>query len=138
LWRGRSFSQSFGQWDQFTGVDLREVVPRLEVPVYFLEGKYDYTCNTDLAREYFRALDAPRKGFYEFDDSAHSPMLEQQAQVHRVLQVDVLTGHIHWPTSGDIRLRRCRSVEKRTGRWDGEPLRTDCDSRQPCEIGRPQ
>jgi pimeloyl-ACP methyl ester carboxylesterase len=92
LWRGRSFSQSFGLWEQLIQVDLRKVVPRLQVPVYFLEGKYDYTCNTELAREYFRALDAPLKGFYEFDDSAHSPIFEQQAQVHRVLQVDVLAG----------------------------------------------
>jgi pimeloyl-ACP methyl ester carboxylesterase len=93
LWRGRSFSQGFGLWEQFIQVDLRKVVPRLEIPVYFLEGKYDYTCNTDLARAYFRALHAPRKGFYEFDDSAHSPVLEQPSQVHRVLQMDVLTGN---------------------------------------------
>lgn len=92
LWRGRSFSQSFGLWEQILQIDLRKVVPRLQIPVYFLEGKYDYTCNTELAREYFRALDAPLKGFYEFDDSAHSPIFEQQTQVHRVLQVDVLTG----------------------------------------------
>jgi len=93
LWRGRSFSQSFGLWEQFIRVDLRTVVPRLQVPVYFLEGKYDYTCNTDLARDYFRTLDAPQKGFYEFDDSAHSPVLEQPSKVHRVLQEDVLSGN---------------------------------------------
>jgi pimeloyl-ACP methyl ester carboxylesterase len=92
LWRGRSFSQSFGLWEQFIRVDLRTAVPRLQIPVYFLEGRYDHTCSTDLARAYFRALDAPRKGFYEFDDSAHTPVLEQPSQVHRVLEVDVLTG----------------------------------------------
>jgi hypothetical protein len=32
------------------------------------------------------------KGFYEFDDSAHSPVFEQPDQVHRVLSSDVLTG----------------------------------------------
>ena len=92
LWRGRSFSQSFGLWEQFIRVDLRRVVPRLDVPVYFLEGTYDHTCSIVLAREYFRALDAPLKGFYEFDDSAHSPLFEQQTQVHRVLRDDVLRG----------------------------------------------
>jgi pimeloyl-ACP methyl ester carboxylesterase len=92
LWRGRSFSQSFGLWDQFIRVDLRTAVPRLEIPAYFLEGAYDHTCSTDLAREYFTRLDAPLKGFYEFDASAHSPVLEQPSQVHRVLEVDVLTG----------------------------------------------
>ena len=93
LWRGRSFSQSFGLWEQFIRVDLRKVVPRLQVPVYFFGGEYDYTCNTELARDYFRALDAPQKGFYNFGDSAHSPFLEQPSQVHRVLQNDVLTGN---------------------------------------------
>jgi pimeloyl-ACP methyl ester carboxylesterase len=92
LWRGRSFSQGFGLWEQFIRVDLRKVVPRLQIPVYFLEGKHDYTCNTQLAREYFRSLDAPVKGFYEFDNSAHSPVFEQPDQVHRVLETDVLTG----------------------------------------------
>jgi pimeloyl-ACP methyl ester carboxylesterase len=92
LWRGRSFSQSFGLWDQLIRVDLRTAVPRLEIPAYFLEGAYDHTCSTDLAREYFTDLDAPLKGFYEFDASAHSPVLEQPSQVHRVLEVDVLTG----------------------------------------------
>jgi pimeloyl-ACP methyl ester carboxylesterase len=92
LWRGRSFSQGFGLWEQFIRVDLRKVVPRLQIPVYFLEGKHDYTCNTQLARNYFRLLDAPVKGFYEFDKSAHSPVFEQPDQVRRVLGTDVLTG----------------------------------------------
>jgi pimeloyl-ACP methyl ester carboxylesterase len=92
LWRGRSFSRSFGLWEQLIRVDLRETIPRLEVPVYFLEGKYDYTCNVELARDYLRTLQAPVKGFYEFDDSAHSPVLEQPVQAHRILQDDVLTG----------------------------------------------
>jgi pimeloyl-ACP methyl ester carboxylesterase len=59
LWRGRAFSRSFGLWDQVIRIDLRKTVPKLELPVYFLEGKYDYTCATELARDYFRKLDAP-------------------------------------------------------------------------------
>ena len=60
--------------------------------MYFLEGAYDYTCATDLARDYFRELNAPMKGFYEFDDSAHSPVLEEPDTAHRILQRDVLAG----------------------------------------------
>ena len=92
LWRGRAFSRSFGLWDQLIWIDLRERIPRLEIPVYFLEGAYDYTCATELARDYFRKLDAPMKGFYEFGDSAHSPVLEEPTQAHRILQGDVLAG----------------------------------------------
>ena len=92
LWRGRAFSRSFGLWDQLLWIDLRATVPQLGIPVYFLEGRYDYTCATELARDYFRRLDAPVKGFYEFPDSAHSPVLEQPEAAHRILQADVLSG----------------------------------------------
>jgi len=92
LWRGRAFSRSFGLWDQFIRFDLRKTVPALQIPVYFLEGKYDYTCVTSLARDYFEQLKAPMKGFYEFDNSAHSPLLEEPQAAHRILEHDVLAG----------------------------------------------
>ena len=89
LWRGRAFSRSFGLWDQFIRVDLRQTIPALQIPVYFLEGKYDYTCLTSLARDYFQQLQAPAKGFYVFDNSAHSPLLEEPQEAHRILE-DIL------------------------------------------------
>jgi len=92
LWRGRAYTRSFGLWDQFLRTDLRTVVPTLEVPVYFLEGKYDYTCATELARDYFEQLDAPIKGFFVFDDSAHSPLLEEPLQGRRIVEGDILNG----------------------------------------------
>jgi pimeloyl-ACP methyl ester carboxylesterase len=92
LWRGRAFSRSFGLWDQLLWIDLRTTVLHLDIPVYLLEGRYDYTCASELARDYFRRLDAPIKGFYEFTDSAHSPVLEQPEAAHRILQLDVLAG----------------------------------------------
>ena len=79
-------------WDQLIQIDLRASVPALQIPVYFLEGKYDYTAFTSLARDYFEQLQAPVKGFDEFDNSAHSPLLEQPQDAHRILEDDVLTG----------------------------------------------
>lgn len=92
LWRGRVFSRSFGLWEEIIRVDLAELVPRLDVPVYFLHGVFDYTCSFTLAEDYFRALDAPVKGFYRFDDSAHSPILEEPDLAHDVMRLDVLRG----------------------------------------------
>lgn len=92
LWRGRSFSRSFGLIDTARQIDLRKTLSRLEVPVYFLEGKYDLTANVDLARDFFEKLDAPIKGFYDFTNSAHSPIFEEPALAHRILQSDVLAG----------------------------------------------
>ena len=77
LWRGRTFSRSFGLWEQMIRTDLRRTAPALQIPVYFLEGKYDYTCVTSLAKDYLEQLQVPAKGFYLFENSAHSPVLEE-------------------------------------------------------------
>ena len=90
LWRGRAFSGSFGLWDQFIRVDLRQVVPRLDLPAYFLHGAHDYTCSYSLALDYFEKLGAPVKGFYRFDNSAHSPIFEQPALAKHILRTDAL------------------------------------------------
>jgi pimeloyl-ACP methyl ester carboxylesterase len=92
LWRGRSFSRSFGLWDKVLRTNLPNIVPALQMPVYFFHGQYDYTCSYELAREYFRNLDAPLKGFYTFQDSAHSPILEEPEKARRILREDVLAG----------------------------------------------
>jgi pimeloyl-ACP methyl ester carboxylesterase len=78
-------------WDKVLRTDLSTVVPSLEIPVYF-HGRYDYTCSYDLARQYFRQLDAPLKGFYTFEHSAHSPVLEEAEKARSILRDDVLTG----------------------------------------------
>lgn len=90
LWRGRAFSRTFGLWDQFIRVDLRQTVPRLNLPTYFLHGVYDRTCSYSLALDYFQKLSAPVKGFYRFDNSAHSPIFEQPTLAADILRTDVL------------------------------------------------
>ena len=79
-------------WDQMVTTDLDKAVPALAAPVYFLEGRWDYTCNYQLARSYFDVLRAPVKGFYLFDQSAHSPMFEEPKRLGGVLRHDVLSG----------------------------------------------
>jgi pimeloyl-ACP methyl ester carboxylesterase len=92
LWRGKIFSRSFGLWDKMQITDLTQQVTKLDIPVYFLHGTYDYTCAYPLAKEYFEKIEAPVKGFYSFDQSAHSPMFEQPEKVQRILLEDVLKG----------------------------------------------
>ncbi len=92
LWRGKFFSRSssFSLWDKMQVTDLSQMVTKLEIPVYFLHGKYDYTCAYPLAKEYFEKLDAPVKGFYTFEESAHSPMFEEPEKMRQILLEDVL------------------------------------------------
>jgi pimeloyl-ACP methyl ester carboxylesterase len=77
-------------WDDMLASNLREKVTKLDIPVYFLEGIYDYTCNYKLAKDYFEKINAPLKGFYTFEESAHSPIFEEPEKVQKILREDVL------------------------------------------------
>jgi hypothetical protein len=79
-------------WSTTLETDLSQALTDFELPIYFFEGVYDYTCNYSVAKEYFDALNAPVKGFYTFDHSAHSPIFEEPEKAREILQKDVLTG----------------------------------------------
>jgi len=60
------------------GFDLRTVVPRIPVPITFLQGRHDVGTNPEVVARYADALDAPRgKSFLWFEDSAHMPHYEE-------------------------------------------------------------
>ena len=94
LWRGKFLSRSpnFSLWDKMQVTDLTKLVTELKIPAYFFEGKYDYTCAYPLAKDYFEKLKAPVKGFYTFEQSAHTPLFEEPEKMQRILQEDVLAG----------------------------------------------
>lgn len=91
LWRGKFFSQNILQ-DKMFATDLTEEVTELELPVYFMHGVYDYTVSYPEAKSYFEKLKAPIKGFYTFEQSAHSPMFEEPEKMQKILLEDVLAG----------------------------------------------
>ena len=93
LWRGKIYSRSqrLGLWQTMLATDMTQQVPQLAVPVYFLHGKHDYTCAYSLAMNYFKILRAPLKGFYTFENSAHSPIFEEPQRALQILLNDVLT-----------------------------------------------
>ena len=91
MWRGKIFSGS-RLWNTELATDLTKEVTRLEIPVYFLHGTYDYTVSYPLAKAYYEQLDAPLKGFYTFEQSAHSPLFEEAAKTCEIMRADVLTG----------------------------------------------
>lgn len=92
LWRSKSrFGVSF-LWDKMLTTDLAKEVPELDLPVYFYHGVFDYTCSYTQAKSYFVRLKAPLKGFYTFEQSAHSPIFEEPEKMRRILLEDVLVG----------------------------------------------
>jgi len=91
-WRAKAVSGVAMLWDEMLATDLSKQVTELAVPVYFFEGIYDYTCSYVLAKDYFEQLKAPIKGFYTFEQSAHSPMFEEPEKMQKILLEDVLAG----------------------------------------------
>lgn len=91
LWRGKLFSGS-RLWNTQLSTDLTRQVTRLDIPVYFLHGVYDYTVSYPLAKAYFDRLEAPLKGFYTFKRSAHTPFFEEPEKTREILRADVLKG----------------------------------------------
>jgi pimeloyl-ACP methyl ester carboxylesterase len=90
---GLRFSFSKLWREAFYHANLFRQVPRIDVPVYFFEGRHDYTVpvTAALAERYFQALDAPKgKRLIWFEHSAHFPQLEEPKEYRRVLVDEVL------------------------------------------------
>lgn len=62
---------------EIAALDLTTSVRSLDVPVYFLLGRYDHHVGSDIAASYFEALNAPCKAIIWFDESAHNPPFEE-------------------------------------------------------------
>jgi len=69
--------------------ELMDAITRVEIPVYFFTGRYDYCDPFSLTEEYFSKIDAPEKRMVWFEDSAHFPFYEEPEafarQMHNVL-----------------------------------------------------
>jgi pimeloyl-ACP methyl ester carboxylesterase len=91
IWRGK-FSSDKILWDKILATDLTKEVLKIDLPVYFFHGKYDYTVSYPLAKAFLEELQAPIKGFYTFHNSAHSPMFEEPDKMKQFIQQDVLAG----------------------------------------------
>jgi pimeloyl-ACP methyl ester carboxylesterase len=78
-------------WPEVMQINLLEQAPRLEVPVYIFQGEHDYQTPHALARQYYEQLQAPRKQFFTFPNTAHSPNYEQPQQFIRLLLDEVLS-----------------------------------------------
>jgi len=91
IWRSKfSFVNKSGLRAEVLALDMTEEVPALEVPVYFFSGRHDLTVNHDISAQYYEKLDCPVKGFYTFENSAHSPMFEEPARFLEIMTSDVL------------------------------------------------
>jgi pimeloyl-ACP methyl ester carboxylesterase len=72
-------------------LNMLDTAPRLEVPVFFLSGRYDYKAPGVQVQDYLAALEAPAgKQMFWFENSAHVPFIEERGEFHSILIQEVL------------------------------------------------
>jgi pimeloyl-ACP methyl ester carboxylesterase len=77
-------------YPQLQEIDFRQDVPRLEVPVYILDGEAELAARRDLALEWYDRLQAPQKRLFSFEEAAHAVAFEQFEAFHRIMTGTVL------------------------------------------------
>jgi pimeloyl-ACP methyl ester carboxylesterase len=83
--RGMNFSKNH-LWDVIMKTNMFKSVPSQDIPVYILQGRFDYQTSYVVAKAYFDSLQAPVKKFYTFENSAHSPIFEEPEKFERILK----------------------------------------------------
>ncbi|MDH6363055.1 pimeloyl-ACP methyl ester carboxylesterase [Enterococcus sp. PF1-24] len=87
--QGNSFSVKY-LWETVLQMNLIKEVPEVEVPIYIMQGQFDYQVSYALAKEFAKTIKAPLIGFYTFENSAHSPCFEEPEKMRDILCKDVL------------------------------------------------
>ncbi|MED4857441.1 alpha/beta fold hydrolase [Bacillus atrophaeus] len=85
--RGQSFS-SRTLMDELYHFDAFKSVPSIKVPCCFISGRHDLIIPGTIPESYCQRLSAPDKSWHWFENSAHSPHLEEPK-----LFADILSTH---------------------------------------------
>ena len=70
---------------ELAAMDLARTLPRLEVPVVMVQGRRDQVAPGAAAQRYASSLQAPGKRLVWFDNSAHTPHLEEPGKFRDLL-----------------------------------------------------
>jgi pimeloyl-ACP methyl ester carboxylesterase len=87
--KGLKYEREFF-WDQYRNIDLFKTVKSIDVPVYFMGGRYDYKVPSVLAEEYLRFLVCPQKEFIWFENSGHALNYEEPELFQNILFEKIL------------------------------------------------
>jgi proline iminopeptidase len=77
-------------YPQLQGIDFRRDIERLEVPFYMVRGTSELAARDDLAVEWFRDLEAPRKQLLTLGHAGHAVLTERPDALRTLLTKTVL------------------------------------------------
>ncbi|HAN19115.1 MAG TPA: alpha/beta hydrolase [Bacteroidales bacterium] len=72
-------------WPDVINKNLFNDIDSMQVPVYIFQGKYDYQTPYSVAKDFYDQLKAPRKEFFTFENSAHSPIMEEVEKFNSIV-----------------------------------------------------
>jgi len=73
-------------WHEVVCTNLFHEIDSMQVPVYIFQGNHDYTTPYPIAKAFYEQLKAPHKGFFTFENSAHSPVFEEVEKFNAILK----------------------------------------------------
>jgi pimeloyl-ACP methyl ester carboxylesterase len=74
--RGFRFTVN-AMWPEVSRLNLVELVPALQMPVFFFLGRNDHWVPAETSVAYFEALTAPSKKLVWFEQSGHEPFVDE-------------------------------------------------------------
>ena len=84
LLRGFRFSLD-AMWAEVSQLNLRELVPALQMPVFFLLGRKDHWVPPETSVAYFEQLAAPSKQLVWFENSGHQVFADEPAEFNKTM-----------------------------------------------------
>lgn len=75
-----------GLMDMLNSFDIYDYPTAYDVPMYFISGEYDYTCNWTLAQAYCEDITAPDKAFVCVAGTGHGPQYDSPDEFGKVVK----------------------------------------------------
>jgi pimeloyl-ACP methyl ester carboxylesterase len=82
--RGFRFSLD-AMWTEASRLNLNELVPGLQMPVFYFLGRHDHWVPGETSVAYIDALTAPSKRLVWFEDSGHEPFVDESAKFNALM-----------------------------------------------------
>lgn len=77
-------------WREVIASKFDQTVLQLQVPVFITQGRHDRNTPSELAKAWYDKLEAPKKEWIWFEESAHSPIREEKEKWNQVIRAQVL------------------------------------------------
>ncbi len=77
-------------WPEVINKNLFNDIDSMQLPVYIFQGIHDYQTPYSVAKDFFDQLKAPQKEFFTFNNSAHSPMMEEVDKFNSIIREKIL------------------------------------------------